>query len=95
MAKTALLHQLAAQGAQILDLDGIAAHRGSLIGTISTAQPAQEMFETCIAAELNTLDPNKITFVEAESSKVGERMIPPSFWTLMADAPHRRALRRC
>jgi tRNA 2-selenouridine synthase len=86
-AKTALLHQLAAQGAQILDFEGIAAHRGSLFGRISTAQPTQKMFETRIASELNTLDPNKITFVEAESSKIGDRMIPPSLWALMTDAP--------
>lgn len=86
-AKTALLHQLAAQGAQILDLEGIAAHRGSLFGKISTAQPGQKMFETRIATELTTLDPTKITFVEAESSKIGERTIPPSLWALMTDAP--------
>ncbi len=86
-AKTALLHQLATQGAQVLDLEGIAAHRGSLFGTISTAQPAQKMFETRIAAELSTLDPDKVTFVEAESSKIGERLLPPSLWTLMTGVP--------
>ena len=85
-AKTALLHQLAEQGAQILDLEGIACHRGSLFGGISTPQPAQKMFETRIAAKLATLDPTKITFVEAESSKIGERIIPPSLWALMVNA---------
>jgi tRNA 2-selenouridine synthase len=85
-AKTALLHQLASQGAQILDLEGIACHRGSLFGGINTTQPAQKMFETRIAAKLATLDPMKITFVEAESSKIGERIIPPSLWALMVDA---------
>ena len=89
-AKTALLHQLAAQGAQILDLEGIAAHRGSLFGTINTAQPAQKMFETRVAAELTVLDPDKITFVEAESSKIGDRIIPPSLWALMTDSPRLR-----
>ena len=86
-AKTALLHQLLTKGAQVLDLEKIAAHRGSLFGAIGTEQPSQKMFETCIAGELATLDPNKITFVEAESSKVGARLIPPSLWALMADAP--------
>ena len=86
-AKTALLQQLIAKGAQILDIEGIAAHRGSLFGGIGKAQPSQKMFETNIAAELATLDPKKITFVEAESSKVGERLIPPSLWALMAEAP--------
>jgi tRNA 2-selenouridine synthase len=85
-AKTALLHQLVAKGAQVLDIEEIAAHRGSLFGGIGTAQPSQKMFETSIASRLATLDPNKITFVEAESSKVGERLIPPSLWALMANA---------
>jgi len=87
-AKTALLHRLAEQGAQIIDLEGLADHRGSLFGAISTAQPSQKMFETRVARELITLDPDKITFVEAESSKVGNRIIPPSLWTLMMAAPH-------
>lgn len=86
-AKTALLHHLAAQGAQILDLEGLAAHRGSLFGSVSTPQPAQKMFETRIAAALSQLDPEKITFVEAESSKIGERIIAPSLWALMGRAP--------
>ena len=86
-AKTALLHHLAAQGAQTLDLEGIAGHRGSLFGRIATSQPAQKMFETCIASALSTLDPTTLTFVEAESSKIGERMIPPSLWALMTSAP--------
>ena len=43
-AKTALLHQLAAKGAQILDLEGIATHRGSLFGGICLGQPTQKMF---------------------------------------------------
>ncbi len=86
-AKTALLHQLAEQGAQVLDLEGIAGHRGSLFGSLTAAQPAQKMFESRIASALATLDPDKITFVEAESSKIGERMLPPSLWALMIEAP--------
>lgn len=86
-AKTALLHRLAAQGAQVLDLEGIAAHRGSLFGRVNTPQPAQKMFETRLAAELTALDPDRITFVEAESSKIGMRVIPPSLWAVMTEAP--------
>ncbi|MGJ8596512.1 tRNA 2-selenouridine(34) synthase MnmH [Sulfitobacter sp.] len=89
-AKTALLHQLGAQGAQILDLEGLAAHRGSLFGGVSDPQPAQKMFESRIALTLSTLDPEKITFVEAESSKIGERMLPSSLWALMGNAPRIR-----
>lgn len=86
-AKTALLQQLVAKGAQILDIEEIAAHRGSLFGSIGMSQPSQKMFETKIAETLNTLNPKKITFVEAESSKVGERLIPPSLWASMLAAP--------
>lgn len=86
-AKTALLHQLAKQGAQILDLEGLAAHRGSLFGSVAHPQPAQKMFETRLASALGTLDPEKITFVEAESSKIGERMLPSALWALMGSAP--------
>lgn len=89
-AKTALLHQLGVQGAQILDLEGIAAHRGSLFGRVSDPQPAQKMFETSIASALALLDPEKITFVEAESSKIGDRMLPSSLWALMGKAPRIR-----
>ncbi|MDC1445913.1 tRNA 2-selenouridine(34) synthase MnmH [Amylibacter sp.] len=85
-AKTALLHQLFEKGAQILDIEGIAAHRGSLFGKIDKPQPSQKMFETNIAAKLAALDPNKTTFVEAESNKVGECSIPPSVWALMTNA---------
>ena len=72
-AKTALLQQLAANGAQILDLEGIAAHRGSLFGGVSSEQPTQKMFESHISSKLLSLNPAKITIIEAESSKIGER----------------------
>ena len=86
-AKTALLHQLAAKGAQILDLEGIATHRGSLFGRVSSDQPTQKIFESHISSKLSSLNPTKITFIEAESSKIGERLIPPSLWASMRTAP--------
>ncbi|MGC1505982.1 MAG: tRNA 2-selenouridine(34) synthase MnmH [Sulfitobacter sp.] len=86
-AKTALLHHLSQLGAQTLDLEGLADHRGSLFGAITTPQPAQRMFESRVANAIGRLDPNKITFVEAESSKIGQRIIPPSLWTCMGNAP--------
>ena len=89
-AKTALLHHLADAGAQMLDLEGLAAHRGSLFGGIATQQPSQKMFESHLAAALVPLDPAQVTFVEAESSKIGERLIPPSLWESMNNAPRVR-----
>lgn len=86
-AKTALLHHLDDAGAQMVDLEGLAAHRGSLFGGIAANQPPQKMFESQLAASLSRLDPDKVTFVEAESSKIGERLIPPSLWQAMREAP--------
>jgi len=53
---------------------------------MKTRQPAQKMFETRLATALLALDPQKSTFIEAESSKIGERIIPPALWTAMNTA---------
>lgn len=86
-AKTELLGQLQDAGAQTIDLEGLANHRGSLFGNMGSPQPAQKMFETRLAAELRQLDPTRVTWVEAESSKVGECTVPPSLWAQMRAAP--------
>lgn len=85
--KTALLHHLRDQGAQILDLEGLADHRGSLFGAQEGGQPSQKMFETQLASALQVLDPKILTWVEGESSKIGARVIPPSVWARMSAAP--------
>ncbi len=86
-AKTDILHRLRAQGVQVLDLEGLANHRGSLLGEMDGGQPAQKGFETALACALVDLDPTRPTIVEAESSKVGERVVPPSLWAAMKAAP--------
>ncbi len=86
-AKTALLHLLDRRGVQVLDLEGLAEHRGSLLGGRETPQPAQKAFETRIAHALAGLSPDRPVLVEAESSKVGDRVIPPSLWAAMKSAP--------
>ncbi|MEN8893530.1 tRNA 2-selenouridine(34) synthase MnmH [Planktotalea arctica] len=85
--KTAILHQLAAQGVQMLDLEGLANHRGSLLGAMRDEQPSQKMFETRLAQALSMLDPGRPVVAEAESSKIGERLIPASVWKAMRAAP--------
>jgi tRNA 2-selenouridine synthase len=85
--KTSILHALKAQGAQMLDLEGLANHRGSLLGAMRDEQPSQKMFETRLAQALMPLDPTKPIVVEAESSKIGERLIPASVWKTMRAAP--------
>ncbi|WP_394151780.1 tRNA 2-selenouridine(34) synthase MnmH [Loktanella salsilacus] len=86
-AKTALLHLLAERGVQVIDLEGLAAHRGSLLGGLAGGQPAQKGFESQLAQALAGLDPNKITVVEAESSKVGQIVLPKQIWASMSAAP--------
>ncbi|MBD3678296.1 MAG: tRNA 2-selenouridine(34) synthase MnmH [Rhodobacteraceae bacterium] len=86
-AKTELLHLLAARGVQILDLEGLAAHRGSVFGPVAHPQPAQKAFESALAQEIMRLDPSRPVVVEAESSKVGDLLVPPSLWAAMCAAP--------
>ena len=86
-AKTDLLKLVADQGGQVLDLEGLAAHRGSLLGEMAQEQPSQKGFETLLAQTLCGLDPTRPVLVEAESSKIGARIIPPSLWSAMKEAP--------
>ncbi|NSL55128.1 tRNA 2-selenouridine(34) synthase MnmH [Uliginosibacterium aquaticum] len=76
-AKTAVLQALAAQGAQVLDLEGLAAHKGSVLGGLpGQPQPAQKWFENLIEQALKCFDPARPVFVEAESRKIGALFIP-------------------
>lgn len=86
-AKTALLPRLKSRGVQIIDLEGLAGHRGSLIGAMPGGQPSQRMFETQLAQALAACDPSRPTLLEAESNKIGRINIPPSLWSQMIAAP--------
>jgi tRNA 2-selenouridine synthase len=86
-AKTALLAHLAAQGAQVVDLEALANHRGSVFGGQAGGQPTQRAFETALAMELVGCDPARPLLVEAESSKVGALRLPPVLWKAMREAP--------
>lgn len=86
--KTEVLALCAARGAQTLDLEGLAQHRGSLFGHWrDRPQPSQKLFESRLLAALDALDPDRPVLIEAESSKIGERMTPPALWAAMAVAP--------
>ena len=85
--KTALLTALAARGVQTVDLEDLAAHRGSLFGAMPGGQPSQKAFESRLHDALARLDPVRPVVVEAESSKIGARVIPPSLWAAMSAAP--------
>lgn len=85
--KTAVLSRLAARGVQSLDLEALAAHRGSLFGSTGVAQPSQKLFETRLVEALERLDPTRPIVVEAESSKIGRLTLPPRLWSAMKSAP--------
>ena len=83
--KTEILQTLQSKGAQIIDLENLANHKGSAFGAIGQApQPSQEMFENllgkCIA---NIHDKNKTVWIEDESQRIGTVMVPTTFFNLM------------
>ncbi|MBD1203272.1 MAG: tRNA 2-selenouridine(34) synthase MnmH [Rhodobacteraceae bacterium] len=85
-AKTEVLNLLPARGVQVVDLEGLANHRGSLFGHMGE-QPSQKAFEGRLALALARLDPSRPVVVEAESAKVGECRLPPKLWRAMVEAP--------
>ena len=86
-AKTGVLARLAARGVQVIDLEGMAEHRGSLLGGTGRDQPSQRAFETRLAVAMVGLDPGRPVVIEAESSRIGRLTVPPSLWAAMCDAP--------
>lgn len=82
--KTRLLNQLAIEGAQVLDLEAIAAHRGSVIGAIpGVSQPTQKYFDSLLLQKLSTLSNERLVWVEAESKKIGDVQLPPTLLETM------------
>jgi tRNA 2-selenouridine synthase len=84
--KTELLGALAAGGAQVLDLEGLANHRGSNFGGRTGGQPAQKGFESALARALIGFDRDRPVYLEAESSAIGSLRLPPSLWKAMGAA---------
>ncbi|MBY0269160.1 MAG: tRNA 2-selenouridine(34) synthase MnmH [Burkholderiales bacterium] len=75
--KSLLLRALRDQGAQVLDLEALAQHRGSVLGNLPDApQPAQKMFESLVWHALRRFDPERPVFVESESKKIGNLRVP-------------------
>lgn len=75
--KTRLLNALAEQGAQVLDLERLAGHRGSVLGAVpGVAQPSQKYFDTLLLAELRRFDMSRPIWLEAESKKIGRIQLP-------------------
>jgi len=86
--KSLLIRALARAGAQALDLEGIACHRGSLLGDEpASPQPSQKHFETMIHTSLASFDVARPIFVESESRRIGRLQLP----TALLDSMRRGA----
>jgi len=84
--KTELLHRM--QGEQIIDLEALACHSGSVFGGLHGREmPTPEQFENELATKLNALDPTRVIWVEDESRLIGRCQIPGPFYEAMKQAP--------
>ena len=86
--KSRLLTALADSGKQVLDLEMLAKHRGSVLGRLpEQEQPSQKSFDSELLQTLQQFDPARPVFVEAESSKIGLITLPPALITAMHASP--------
>ncbi len=86
--KTKILHALAEQGEQIIDLEGLANHMGSAFGFIGQAeQPTTEQFENNLYQYIQGLDLEKRIWIENESKGIGKVFMPTGFWKILKAAP--------
>ena len=86
--KSRLLGALAARGEQVLDLEALAEHRGSVLGLVpGSTQPSQKAFDSRVWERLRRFDPARPVWVESESKKVGDVRVPEALIERMRAAP--------
>ena len=82
--KSRLLDALSKQGEQVLNLEEIARHRGSVLGRMpGQEQPSQKYFESCICSILSGFAPGKPVYIESESKKIGNLRVPQALMEAM------------
>lgn len=87
-AKTVLLQKLKERGEQVVDLEGLANHKGSSFGAIGLpAQPTVEQFENLLAEQLRVVNPHEVIWVENESRRIGRIILPDSFYLQLTQSP--------
>jgi len=85
--KTAVLHHLDQLGEQVIDLEGLAHHKGSAFGALGESdQPTTEQFENDLCRKILELDPGKVTWIEDESRNIGKCVIPGEFYFRMRES---------
>ncbi|WAR22973.1 SELU-like protein [Mya arenaria] len=86
--KTRLLHTLAKQGQQIIDLEGLAQHKGSILGLWhGHTQPTQKYFESLLCADLERLSADRCVWLESESVRIGNVYVPDGLFKKLKEAP--------
>lgn len=86
--KTRLLHALAREGAQVLDLEALASHRSSVLGLVpGQPQPSQKRFDSLVWDALRHFDAARPVYVESESKKVGNLRVPEELMVAMRASP--------
>jgi len=87
-AKTFVLQELQKKGEQIIDLEGLALHRGSAFGSLGQSEKiTQEQFENELAFKLHGFNLEKNIWIEDESRHVGRTVLPLAIWELMRSSP--------
>ena len=87
-AKTVLLQKLKERGEQVVDLEGLANHKGSSFGAIGLpSQPTVEQFENLLAEQLQVINPHEVIWVENESRRIGRIILPDSFYLQLTQSP--------
>ena len=86
--KSRLLAALRRAGAQVLDLEDLAAHRGSVLGNLpGRPQPSQKMFESLLLAQISAFQASRPVYVEGESKKIGQLQVPEALMARMRASP--------
>ncbi len=84
VGKTILLQMLANRGYPVLDLEGLANHRGSAFGHVGIGKPATaQNFDAQLLGELQKMNEKKVILVECESKRVGNVYLPDVLYQAM------------
>jgi tRNA 2-selenouridine synthase len=86
--KTEILRKMKSMGHQVIDLEGLACHKGSAFGSLGQPpQPSSEHFANLLFTELEKTDPGKVVWLEDESKNIGTVFMPDRFYFNMQGSP--------